>query len=395
MAELFRIPLMNLNDLTPQQFLDEHWQKKLLLISQAFENFTPPLDPDELAGRACEEDVESRLVVQRPGASPEWTVRHGPFTAKDFAALPPTHWTLLVQDVDKHVPECADLLDHFRFLPDWRIDDLMISFAAPSGSVGPHIDAYDVFLLQGLGERRWQLDPEPESTVEVPDTDLKLLNNFSSKRDYVLSPGDMLYLPPGVAHHGAARDDCMTLSIGFRAPSHAEMLADFAGWLSAKAGPEARYGDPDLRLDEAEGGRISGRARETIRTTLRGYLQIGDAEIDRWFGCFITEPKPWLLTMPVEEPVAPKQLLADLHDGRILHRSPYTRIHFMPNGDGAVLFCDGEAFDLDQSAAPLAPLLSRRRQLTLNDFDGALDRDSVAALLTDFYNRGKYYFDDD
>jgi 50S ribosomal protein L16 3-hydroxylase len=223
---------MNLANLTPQQFLDEHWQKKPLPIRQAFENFTPPLDPDELAGLACEDDVESRLVIQTPGATPEWHVRQGPFTAEDFAALPPTHWTLLVQDVDKHVPECAELLDHFRFLPDWRIDDIMVSFAAPQGSVGPHIDAYDVFLLQGLGERRWLLDPSPETTSIIPDIELKLLNNFTPNQDHTLSSGDMLYLPPGVAHHGVAQNDCMTLSIGFRAPSHAEMLADFAGWLA-------------------------------------------------------------------------------------------------------------------------------------------------------------------
>jgi 50S ribosomal protein L16 3-hydroxylase len=386
---------MNLSDLTPQQFLAEHWQIKLLLIRQAFENFTPPLDPDELAGLACEEDVESRLVIQRPDDSPQWTVRHGPFTAEDFAALPPTHWTLLVQDVDKHVPECADLLDHFRFLPNWRIDDLMISFAAPSGSVGPHIDAYDVFLLQGLGERRWQLDPSPESTSEVHDIELKLLANFNPIFDYILSPGDMLYLPPGVAHHGVAVNDCMTLSIGFRAPSHAEMLADFAGWLAAKTDPEARYADPDLRIDEVEDGQIASRARDRIRATLRGYLQIDDAEMDRWFGCFITEPKPWLVTAPADPPITPDELVNALRADRVLCRSPYSRIHFIPAGYGAVLFCDGEAFDLDQSAAPLAPVLTRQRRLTQENLGHALETRATASLLADFYNRGKYHVDDD
>ncbi|HET7570510.1 MAG TPA: cupin domain-containing protein [Gammaproteobacteria bacterium] len=386
---------MNLPNLTPQQFLDKHWQKHLLLIRQAFENFTPPLDPDELAGLACEEEVESRLVIQHPDASPEWTVRQGPFTAKDFAELPPTHWTLLVQDVDKHVPECAGLLDHFRFLPDWRIDDLMISYAAPSGSVGPHIDAYDVFLLQGLGERHWQLDPIPESTAEVPDIGLKLLDNFTSKEDYILSPGDMLYLPPGVAHHGVAQNDCMTLSIGFRAPSHAEMLADFAGWLAAKADPEARYEDPDLTIEEAEGGQISNHARDTIRTTLRSYMQLDDAEMDRWFGCFITEPKPWLVTPPAEQPVEPAELIAALRAGRTLHRSPCARIHYIPKANGALLFCDGEAFEIDNVAAPPAPVLARQRQLKASDLGSALANDRFASLLTDFYNRGKYYFDDE
>jgi 50S ribosomal protein L16 3-hydroxylase len=386
---------MNLANLIPQQFLDQYWQKRLLPIRQAFENFTPPLDADELAGLACEDDVESRLVIQETGAPRGWTLRHGPFTEKDFAALPATHWTLLVQDVDKHVPECAELLDHFRFLPDWRIDDIMISFAAPHGSVGPHMDAYDVFLLQGLGERRWQLGATSKSTETIPDIDLKLLANFNPEEDYTLSPGDMLYLPPGVAHHGVARNECMTLSIGFRAPSHAEMLADFAGWLAENADPEARYDDSDLNLDEARDGQIAGRARERIRVIMRDHLRVDDAEMDRWFGCFITEPKPWLVTAPAECATTPDELWDRLRAGSVLHRSPYSRINFIERGDGAVLFCDGEAFDLNRATAPIAPVLARQRKLARSDLDRAPTRREAVSLLVDLYNRGKYCFDDE
>lgn len=386
---------MNLDNLTPQQFLAEHWQKKLLLVRQAFANFAPPLDPDELAGLACEEEVESRLVIEQPGGAPRWIVRHGPFTADDFAHLPATHWTLLVQDVDKHVPECAELLAHFDFLPDWRIDDLMISYAAPSGSVGPHIDAYDVFLLQGLGERRWQLDPAPVSTSTIDNIDLKILDNFESKTDWVLKTGDMLYLPPGVAHHGVAINDCMTFSIGFRAPSDTEMLADFAGWLAAKADPNCRYADPDLALEEAAGGQISARARARVRATMRAYLQPDDGEIDRWFGCFITEPKPWLTTAPADPAIDAAGLTARLRGGDRLLRSTYTRMHYAPAGNGALLFCDGEAFDLDADTAALAPLLARARRVAAADLGEALVDARVVRLLVNFYNRGKYHFDDE
>lgn len=378
------------NNLKPDTFLRNHWQKKHHLFRQAFPEFTPPVNPDELAGLACEEDVESRIVIQRPGDTPEWVVRSGPFTAADFAQLPDTHWTLLVQDVDKHVPDCAELLDHFRFLPDWRIDDLMVSYAAPQGSVGPHTDAYDVFLLQGLGTRQWQLQSAPQTTSTIPNIELKLLNNFDPEEDHTLTTGDMLYLPPGVGHHGIAQNECMTLSIGFRAPNHAEMLADFAGWLAAKANPQARYGDPDLAIADVVPGQIDPFARERIRTLVRRYLDADDAELDRWFGCFITEPKPWLVTLPPETPLTPDQLRAKTKAGCALRRSPYTRMHFIPSAHGAILFCDGTAIDLAASAAPLAPLLAQQRRLTLHQLENTAKTIDYLNLITELYNAGKY-----
>ncbi|HEX7768542.1 MAG TPA: cupin domain-containing protein, partial [Dokdonella sp.] len=208
--------------MTPARFLREHWQKRPLLVRGAFPAFEPPLRPEDLAGLACEELALSRIVVG-DARRDRWNVRNGPFAESDFAKLPKSHWTLLVQDVDKWDADVAALPGHFGFLPGWRIDDVMVSYAEDGGSVGAHVDQYDVFLLQGLGRRHWMISTDPAAPRAFrDDVELKLLSTFTPTHDWVLEPGDMLYLPPGVPHHGVARGACMTFSIGMRAPSQAE-----------------------------------------------------------------------------------------------------------------------------------------------------------------------------
>ena len=210
------------------RFLGEYWQKKPLLIRQAFPNYQPPLTPEDLAGLACEEAALSRLVVH-DRKKDSWTLRNGPFAEAEFPKLGKKDWTLLVQDMDKWDRDVRALLAHFRFLPAWRVDDIMISFAAPGGSVGPHVDQYDVFLLQAQGHRRWQIDTDPHAPCGFrPDVELKLLQKFTPSHEWLLEPGDMLYLPPGMPHHGEAVDACMTFSVGMRAPSQAELIVDLA-----------------------------------------------------------------------------------------------------------------------------------------------------------------------
>lgn len=212
-----------LGGLSAAQFLREYWQKQPLLIRKAMPHWRDPLSPEELAGLACEPGVEARLVLQRAGVGP-WSVRHGPFSEADFLTLPETHWTLLVQDAEKQAPALlGDFLEPFRFIPDWRCDDLMISYAPTDGSVGPHWDQYDVFLLQGKGRRRWQISTQPlQPDNLLPDTELRILCDFTPEQEWLLEPGDMLYLPPRVAHHGVAVEPCLTYSIGWRAPAYRE-----------------------------------------------------------------------------------------------------------------------------------------------------------------------------
>ncbi|MCA9779483.1 MAG: cupin domain-containing protein, partial [Candidatus Eremiobacteraeota bacterium] len=200
-----------LGNLTEEEFLSIYWQKKPVLIRQAFPNFESPIEPDELAGLAMQDGVLSRLILEKGGEYP-WELRHGPLPDGTFESLGDSHWTVLVQEVDRHVPDVADLFDRFTFLPNWRKDDVMISFAAKDSGVGAHIDSYDVFLLQGSGRRRWEIGEalqEREARYKE-GLDIRILDNFEVTETFELEPGDMLYLPPGVPHNGVSLEPCLT-----------------------------------------------------------------------------------------------------------------------------------------------------------------------------------------
>lgn len=232
-----------LNGLTPAQFLRRHWQKKPLLARASLPRFAPLLSPRDLQDMAGSADTESRLIVQKGG---RWQVSHGPFTRRDFAKLPARNWTLLVQGVNHVLPQARDLLAQFAFIPYARLDDLMVSYAPPGGGVGPHFDSYDVFLLQGEGRRRWRISNQRDLAL-VPDAPLKILSRFHASREWALSAGDMLYLPPRCAHDGVALDECITYSIGFRAPSAQDLCGRFLEFLQDRLDAPQLYADPQLR----------------------------------------------------------------------------------------------------------------------------------------------------
>ena len=215
-------PLALLGGLTPATFMRRHWQKQPLLVRGAVSAGWSPLGRAALFGLAASDDVESRLVVRDDA---RWSVRHGPLPRRALPPLARPAWTLLVQGVDLHVPAAHELLRRFRFVPDARLDDLMVSYATDGGGVGPHVDSYDVFLLQVHGRRRWRIGPAADAAF-VPGLPLKILARFDATRDWLLEPGDMLYLPPGWGHDGTAVGECMTCSIGFRAPTAVELARD-------------------------------------------------------------------------------------------------------------------------------------------------------------------------
>lgn len=350
---------MHLHSFDSAAFLRDYWQKKPLLIRNPWGRWTNPLEPDEMAGLACEPEVESRIVVQSGGASPEgWTLEHGPFDAERFAALGEAPWTLLVQAVDQFVPEVAALVEPFRFVPDWRIDDVMVSYAVDGGGVGAHYDQYDVFLIQGLGRRRWRIGPVCDSRSPlVPHDDLRLLAGFEATAEWVLEPGDILYLPPGVAHHGiAVGDDCMTYSVGFRAPARSELIADWCDHLLETMSDDDRYADPDLAAQDNP-GEIAPAALERVRAMIAEKM-LDPAAFAKWFGCYSSTPKyPEALERP-EAPVAPDAVRARLADGEALVRNPASRFSFVRAAAGTVvLFADGESFDCAAAGAPLAERL--------------------------------------
>ena len=373
-------PLSLLGGLTPAEFLRDYWQRQPLLIRGAFADFESPLDPDELAGLACEEGVEARLI-EEAGPDGPWQVSHGPFDEAVFGELPERDWTLLVQAVDHYVPEVAELLEHFDFLPSWRLDDIMISYAPPGGSVGPHVDQYDVFLLQGLGRRRWQLGGKvPDDAPIIAGIDLRILERFEIEPgdDWVLEPGDMLYLPPGWAHHGVSQsDDCMTYSVGFRAPSADEAITSFADYLGEQLPPSLRYGDAGMtppsdpaELDDA----ALERMRHLILSTLDDPVQLA-----QWFGRVMTQPKYVDQLVPSETPTDVEELVALLQDGEALVRSPGSRFAWRALDDEtATLFADGDGVIC---ALPLARTLARASTLDgdLLEYPGAAEL--LAALL--------------
>ena len=288
LAEEYRANMSVLGDLPPEQFLADYWQQQPLLVQGALADFDSPISAEELAGMALEPEVESRLVTTGDAVQP-WQLRLGPFAVDDFKQLPDRDWTLLVQAVDLWFPELAKLYDRFDFLPRWRTDDIMASYAAPGGSVGPHFDQYDVFLVQIEGHRRWQISTECDaSTPLLSGTDLQIIDNFQPVEEWLLGPGDLLYLPPGVGHWGIAEDACMTFSIGFRSPLLADMLADLAVELSAQ-GFDRHYRDPALvpALGQKQIDPVF------VRHAKRQLLELldNDALIADWFTRYMTAPK--------------------------------------------------------------------------------------------------------
>lgn len=282
-------PLTMLGDIPVEQFLSEYWQKKPLLVRNAFPGFRSPLSPEELAGLAMEEAVESRLVFEH-GEDGPWQLKNGPFTEEEFLQTPESHWTLLVQAVDQWVPEIAQLLEPFRFLPSWRLDDIMISYAADKGSVGPHFDFYDVFLLQAEGKRRWQVGGLVDAdSPRVEGTPLNILREFEPLQDWELEPGDMLYLPPQVSHWGTAVGPCTTISVGFRAPSAKMLLEDLCGDLAQQIPDSTRFTDAAIDPKQAQ-GEIRPDAVSQVRDLIIRQMD-NPAFIARWFGELMTEVK--------------------------------------------------------------------------------------------------------
>ena len=277
---------MILGELSAEAFLQHYWQKKPLLIRGALADYASPISADELAGLALESEVESRIVESQ---GRDWTLKHGPFTEEDFLGLPEQDWTLLVQGVDLWVPEVQALLAQFAFLPPWRLDDVMVSFACPGGSVGPHFDQYDVFLLQVEGQRRWQIGAECSKETPLRDNSpLRILQEFNAREEWVLDPGDMLYLPPGVAHWGVAQTECLTYSIGFRAPSIADMLGDLSVELMTQ-GYDVHYRDPALTPEMASSN-IDQAFIDQAKQQLWQAINDDDL-ISDWFARFMTATK--------------------------------------------------------------------------------------------------------
>ena len=296
-------PTPLLGGLTPAQFMRRYWQKKPLLIRGAIPDVVPPLSRDALFELAQSEDAESRLISQMRG---RWRLEHGPFDPEALPSLKRRDWTLLVQGVDLHADRARALLDRFRFIPDARLDDLMISYATDGGGVGPHFDSYDVFLLQVHGKRRWRISAQRDLTLKA-GLPLKVLQHFEPEQEWVLEPGDMLYLPPHIAHDGMAQGECMTCSIGFRAPSANELIGQFLYYLAergdvgrSRAG-ERLYRDPDQNAVAHPAALPSALVSELGAILAR--VRWTPSDLESFLGSYLSEPKPHVVFDASERPL--------------------------------------------------------------------------------------------
>ena len=372
-------------DFDTSAFLRDYWQKRPLFIRNPWRGWNNPLTPDELAGLACEHGVESRLVRQTAPRS--WDLTDAPLSSADFAEEDTAPWTLLVQAVDHHIPEVAALLEQFRFIPNWRIDDVMVSYASDGGGVGPHFDQYDVFLVQGLGRRRWQVGARcDERTALLPHDSLRLLADFQPTDEWVLEPGDILYLPPGFAHDGVALgEDCMTYSIGFRAPSRAELVSGWADHVIDMLDEDDRYSDPDL-TPAANPGEIAPQALDRLHHMVTEALADRDS-FARWVGALVTAPKSDLIDWSPMESVTPQAVEADLAAGGILERNPACRFALIRSGsEHLTLFVDGDARDCGGAVARLAGQLCDHASLKVDPaWAGSPE---IVGLICDLANSG-------
>ena len=365
------------------EFIQRYWQKKPCLMRQAFASLQLPVSAEELAGLACEEGVHSRLVIEKDAETP-WQLSYGPFSEDDFRSLPESHYSLLVSECEKWIPEFAGLLDEFRFVPCWRIDDLMVSYAPVGGSVGPHSDEYDVFLLQVQGHRKWQYtDNRVENPALIAGLDLAIMQDFNPDQEVELAPGDMLYLPPGIAHHGVALDPCLTCSIGFRAATAVEVLESFILEADRQELGSQRYADAELEVN-------------------RHFAEITDAEIERFKALVLSlldAPRQlWidsvgkLLSDTVIDDFSPGQSPARLDEllafDWIINLDTKMLYH---RGDSSISFyCNGQCWQLPNSDPVIAVVqaLCEHRVLKAATIEACGSQQVLSRLLLDLVNNG-------
>lgn len=340
------------NPLDADAFMRRHWQREPLLVRGAFPGVRDPLTPREVLALAGDADATSRLVRRR-GA--RWTLEHGPFAPGRWKQLPRRDWTVLVQDTNHFSRRAEALLARFDFIPHARIDDVMVSYAVPGGGVGPHVDSYDVFLLQGHGRRRWAISRQDDLAF-VPGLDLRVLRRFRPEQEWVLEAGDMLYLPPGVAHDGVAETECLTWSIGFRAPADREIVGALLDFLHERLAPAGQYADPGARPTRHPGSIPPALLAHVARVARR--VRWSAADLREFAGCFLSEPKAHVYFDPPARPLA-RGAFARRAARTGLALDPRSRLLF----SGTMLFLNGERVEAPAAARPWLRRLADERRL--------------------------------
>lgn len=362
-----------LGGLPPRHFLARHWQKKPLLVRAALPGFSGVLTLAQLVRLACRDDVQSRLVIRNARG---WEAHEGPFQRSLCHGLPARGWSLLVHEVDRFLPAARTLLERFSFVPYARLDDLMVSYAAPGGGVGPHYDSYDVFLLQGHGRRRWRISHQSDSAL-VANAPLKLLRDFHPQQEWVLEPGDMLYLPPGWAHDGVALDSCMTYSIGFRAPAWQELGVYFLRFLEDRLELKGLYQDPGLKPQDGPARIARSMVQEVARRM--GGIRWSAADVVRFLGQYLTEPKAHVVFAPPR-----RRLLLTAFAERARRNGVCLELRSQMLYFGDLFFINGETVEAKGRARTSLRRMADTRRLELVD----TTQRGLVALLHQWYGSG-------
>ncbi|NIY47208.1 cupin domain-containing protein [Cedecea colo] len=364
-----------------QEFLKKYWQKQPVVLKNAFPDFSDPITPDELAGLAMEPEVDSRLVSHSEDG--QWHASNGPF--EDFDNLGETGWSLLAQAVNHWHEPSAELVRPFRVLPDWRLDDLMISFSVPGGGVGPHIDQYDVFIIQGMGSRRWRVGDKLPMRQFCPHPALLHVDPFTPIIDEDLAPGDILYIPPGFPHDGFTHKTALNYSVGFRGPNGRDLISSFADYALENDLGNEHYSDPDLTLREHP-GKVEDYELERLRSMMMEVINQPE-DFRQWFGRFATTPRHELDIAPAQPPYARTEILDALLQGDSLTRLSGLRV--LNVGDN--FFVNGEPLAASNLSA--ADALCRHAIISRNELGSALQDRSFMAVLTGLVNQGYWYFE--
>jgi 50S ribosomal protein L16 3-hydroxylase len=364
-----------------QEFLEKYWQKKPVVLKQAFPGFVDPITPDELAGLAMEPEVDSRLVSH--SADGQWHASNGPFA--DFDNLGEKGWSLLAQAVNHWHEPSAELVRPFRVLPDWRLDDLMISFSVPGGGVGPHIDQYDVFIIQGMGSRRWRVGDKLPMRQFCPHPALLHVDPFTPIIDKDLAPGDILYIPPGFPHDGFTHETALNYSVGFRGPNGRDLISSFADYALENDLGNEHYSDPDLTLRDHP-GKVEDYELDRLRGMMMEMINQPE-DFRQWFGRFATTPRHELDIAPAEPPYEPAEIRDALMQGDSLTRLNGLRV--LNVGDS--FFVNSEPL----AAANLnaADALCRYTTIGRQELGSALQDEVFMAELTGLVNQGYWYFE--
>lgn len=379
---------LNWGDLTPEIFLAQYWQKKPLLIKQAFANFKDPISADELAGLAMEAEIQSRIVSTN--SKGDWQVDHGPF--EDFSQYGESNWTLLVQAVNNWSRPTHNLLAPFAFIPSWRIDDVMVSFSTPNGGVGAHLDQYDVFIIQGSGKRRWQVGA-PDSSLEslLPHADLKQVSSFEAIIDEITEAGDLLYIPPNHPHKGLSIENSVNFSIGFQAPSSQELWSSFADKLIDNNLGEQRFSDPARALCQSN-FTITPDDKQQLKAFMLQQLE-QEEFYEQFIGQYLTQGHHALeILVPVN----------DIDKDKLLDILSEPDISFMPvsglkaaiiNDVQPTLFLNGESFPLEKQTLALAQQLAQQKPLSTSKMKTLNTCLKNTQLLIDVLNKGYWYIE--